>query len=180
MSVTPTLARAHDEAEDAAYHVRSYNFTRERERLWSVARREERVLATLVTSHGHPRAEAYEGPQPAAAKRTAARARAQGFEVIEREHLTGHVVEGLHRDRGVGFRAHWVRGKTAGGTWHTIGRDVWRMVDITDRPIGVDLRAFTTKAGHRHDADDRTRMVLVSSQRGVYVSITQLASRLCA
>lgn len=172
--------RVHDEAEDAAYRIRAYNATRESERVRSASHLAERIIAAIVIDHGHKRVEPYDGPQPAAAKRTAALARRHGFDVIEREYVTGHAVEGLHRERGVGFRAYWERGKTAGGSWHVKGRDVWKLVDISNRPIGIDSRTKTTKVGHRRDANDRTRLVIVSSQRGVSVGITELERRIAS
>jgi hypothetical protein len=172
--------RVHDEAEDAAYRIRAYNATRASEAARSAQRLADRVMASIVVDHGHKRIVPYDGPQPAAAKRTAALARRHGFDVIEREYEIGHAVEGLHVERGVGFRAYWDRGKTAGGTWHVKGRDVWKLVDISDRPIGVDSRTKTTKVGHRHDVNDRTRLVLVSSPRGLAVGITELERRIAS
>lgn len=172
--------RVHDEAEDAAYRIRAYNATRASEAAWTVKRAADRVIASLVVEHGHKKLIPYDGPQPAAAKRTAALARRHGFDVIERETPIGHAVEGLHEARGVGFRAYWERGKTAGGSWHVKGRDVWKLVDISDRPIGVDSRTKTTKVGHRHNVNDRTRLVLVSSPRGLPVGITELERRIAS
>lgn len=140
----------------------------------------KREVAAIVVEHGHKRLEPYDGPAPAAAKRIARLAAALGFDVIERETPTGHAVEGKHDGRGVGFRAYWQRGKTAGGTWHTRGRDVWKLVDISHRPIGVDARAKTTKAGCRHDVNDRTRLSLVASPRGVQLGITEIERRIKA
>lgn len=172
------MPRVHDEAEDAAYRIRAFNATRESERARTAQRLADRIIASIVVEHGHKKVVPYDGPQPAAAKRTAALARRQGFDVIERECVTGHAVEGVHHERGVGFRAYWERGKTSGGSWHVKGRDVWKLVDISDRPIGVDSRTKTTKVGHRHDVNDRTRLVIVSSQRGVSVGITEIERRI--
>ena len=140
-------------------------------------RRIDRAVASLVTSHGHESVDPYDGPAPAAARRTAALAQSHGFDVIERDTPSGHAVEGLHSERGVGFRAYWQRGKTAGGSWHVKGRDSYRLVNISSRPIGVDSRTKTTKVGHRHDAGDRSRLELVSTPRGLPVGITELERR---
>ena len=138
----------------------------------------KRLVSSLVTQHGHPRVEPYDGPTPAAAVRMAKLARSLGFEVLERKSRVGHVVEGFHRARRVGFRAYWTRGKADGATWHTAGGDQWKLVDISSRPIGIDKIKKVTKAGHRHDENDRTRLVLVASPRGVSCNITELERRI--
>ena len=141
-------------------------------------RRLDVVVRSLVTDHGNPRRVVYSGGVPAAAKRVEKAASAAGFETMTREDGETTIVEGLHRGRRAGFRAYWKRGRTAGGTWHSGGRDTWRLVDISDRPIGVDARAKTTRVGCRHDESDRTRLVLVESPRGVPYSITELTERI--
>lgn len=55
---------------------------------------------------------------------------------------------------------------------------MWRLVDVSDRPIGVDARTKTTKVGCRHDENDRTRLVLVESPRGIPYNITELTERI--
>jgi hypothetical protein len=137
-------------------------------------RQRERAVALLVTKHGHKRAIPYDGPLvPAAARTTERKAKAAGFETTMHETAAGCSLHGVHRRRGVGFAAHWHRGKTSGGTWHE-RRETWKLVDISSRPIGVDQRAKTTKVGCRHDANDRTRLVLTASPRGIPLGITEL------
>ncbi len=143
-------------------------------------RRRERVVAALVTEHGHKRVTPYDGGIPAAAKRTLKLALDAGFDAELIEHETGCVVQGIRKRDRVGFRAYWERGKTAGGTWHSGGRDRWKLVDISSRPIGVDARTHTTKAKHRHGANDKTRLVLSESPRGVSAGITEIERRIRA
>lgn len=167
----PTPAHAlTPEAEDARESMRRHGHERQL----------ARVVSSLVTEHGHKRVEPYGGGVPAAAKRVEKKARAAGFDVELIEYATGCVVQGIRRRDRVGFRAWWERGKTAGGTWHSGGRDRWKLVDISDRPIGVDQKAKTTKVGHRHDASDRTRLVLVESPRGISCGITEIEKRIAA
>lgn len=138
-----------------------------------------RRLSAVVTQHGTPKAQHYDGALvPAAAMSLEHLALVAGFEARTRETATGCVVEGLHASRRVGFRAYWSRGLSRGATWHSGGRDHWSLVDITDRPIGVDANAKTTKAKHRHDEQDRTRLVLVASPRGVHINVTELRKRI--
>lgn len=134
------------------------------------------VISSLVTQHGHVRA--YRGGIPAAARRLLAKAEAAGFDAELHEYSAGCVVQGIRRRDRVGFRAYWVRGKTAGGTWHSGGRDRWKLVDISDRPIGVDAKTHTTKVKCRHDEKDRTRLVLVESPRGVSYNVTEIEKRI--
>lgn len=153
---------------------------RESMRRYGAERKVERIVASLVTKHGHERVEPYDGPLvPAAAKRTRAKADAAGFDTTMHETAVGCSLHGVHRERGVGFAAHWHRGKTTGGTWHE-RREMWKLVDISSRPIGVDAKTKLTKAKHRHDANDRTRLVLVASPRGVSLGITEIERRIAS
>lgn len=143
-------------------------------------RRLNAIVASLVTEHGHKREEPYDGPVvPTAARTTERKAKAAGFETTMHETAVGCSLHGVHRKRGVGFAAHWHRGKTSGGTWHE-RRELWKLVDISSRPIGVDARAKTTKVGCRHDENDRTRLVFVASPRGVPLGITEIERRISA
>lgn len=165
----PTPAHAlTDAAEEARESMRRYGHEK----------RLARVVSSLVTEHGHKRVIPYDGGIPRAALATKRKAEAAGFAVELIEYATGCVVQGIHAKRRVGFRAFWERGKTAGGTWHSGGRDRWKLVDISSRPIGVDSRTKTTKAKHRHDENDRTRLVLVESPRGVSAGITEIERRM--
>lgn len=134
----------------------------------------EDAVSSLVTTHERP----YAGGIPAAARTLERQAQAAGFETVLRESDVGCVLEGLHRGRRVGFRAYWLRGKTDGATWHSGGRDRYKLVDISSRPIGVDAKTKLTKARHRHDENDRTRLVLVESPRGVGLNVTELKKRI--
>lgn len=150
-------------------------------RLAGTTKRLNAAVSSLVTDHGTPSTRRrYDGPIPAAAKKTLALAERRGFRAQLIEGPEGCTVEGIHDERRVGFRAHWLRGKTAGASWHSGGRDRYKLVDITSRPIGVDARTHTTKAKHRHDAKDRTRLVLVESPRGVRLGITEIETRIKA
>lgn len=141
----------------------------------------ERIAASLVTEHGHPKIVPHDGPLvPAAAKRTREHAESHGFETLVIETATGCRVEGLHRGRREGFRAFWDRGKTTGGTWHAGPRDMYRVIDISSRPIGVDQKAKTTKLNHRRDEKDRYRLVLTASPRGVRANITEIEKKIGA
>lgn len=143
-------------------------------------RRLDAVVSSLVTDYGRPHVPPYAGGVPANARKLEEAASAAGFETMTREDGETTIVEGLHRGRRVGFRAYWKRGRAVGGTWHSGGRDMWRLVDISDRPIGVDARTKTTKVGCRHDENDRTRLVLVESPRGITYNITELTERINA
>lgn len=158
-----------DAAEDARESMRRYG--RERQR--------ERIVASLVTVHGHKRIIPYDGPIPAAARTTERKAKAAGFETTMHVTVAGCSLHGVHKKRGVGFAAHWHRGKTSGGTWHERA-EKWKLVDISSRPIGVDARAKVTKLKHRHDENDRTRLVLVSSPRGIALGITEIERRIAS
>ena len=165
----PTPAHALTPAAlEAVESMRRYGHERQR----------ERAVALLVTKHGHKRAIPYDGPLvPAAARTTERKAKAAGFETTMHETAAGCSLHGVHRKRGVGFAAHWHRGKTSGGTWHE-RRETWKLVDISSRPIGVDQRAKTTKVGCRHDANDKTRLVLTASPRGIPLGITEIERRI--
>lgn len=158
-----------DGAEEARQSLR---------RLGREARLRKR-LSAVVTQHGNPGGIPYAGALVnASARGLASLAGTCGFKVVTRETATGCVVAGLHVVRRVGFRAYWSRGTVRGATWHSGGRDHWTLIDITDRPIGVDAVAKTTKAKHRHDEQDRTRLVLVESPRGVHINVTELRKRI--
>lgn len=153
---------------------------REAMRRYGRERRREHIVASLVVEHGHKRVIPYEGGIPRAALATKRKAEAAGFDVELIECATGCVVQGIRRRDRVGFRAFWERGKTIGGTWHSGGRDRWKLVDISDRPIGVDSRTKATKVKHRHDANDRTRLVLIESPRGIHAGITEIERRIAS
>lgn len=140
-------------------------------------RRVNRVIRSLVTEHGHKRIEPYDGPPPAASARVARVARTAGFEVIERTTIEGHVVEGLHNDRGVGFRAYWKRGKADGATWHVRGRDMYQLVD-DPRPLGFSKVTRVGLVGKRSPGTPRVHLKLISSQRGMSINITELEKRI--
>ena len=151
---------------------------RESMRRLGAEKRVERDVARLVTVHGHARIEPHDGPLvPAAARSTQRHAESHGFETAMIETPVGCSLHGIHRERGVGFAAHWHRGKTSGGTWHE--REVrWSLVDISSRPIGVDAKTKLAKARHRHDAGDRTRLVLLAAPYGVPCNITEIEKRI--
>ena len=130
----------------------------------------------IVTDHGMP--PAYRSI-PKAALDFAKRATAAGFDVRVDQTRRATVVSGWRARTRQGFRAVWTAGRSTGGTWHE-PKTQWRLVDISDRPIGVDAVAKTTKVGCRHDESDTTRLVLVSSPRGVPCNITEIERRISA
>lgn len=165
----PTPAHALTEAAEEA---------RETMRRQARARRLERTVSSLVTEHGHTR-EPDRGPVPKAALATAKLARAHGFDVIERETLTGYAVEGAHEERRVGFRAYWSDGKTDGGTWHELGPDRYTLIDDT-RPIGKDKVALVGLKGKRAPGVERVHLKLIATRRGIPFGITEIERRIRA
>lgn len=146
---------------------------------FTARRRVERAVRSLVTDHGVPHHTPYDGPTPAASTRLAALARSKGFDVIERRTLDSHIVEGLHDERGVGFRAYWKRGKTDGATWHVRGPDVWTLIH-DPRPVAVSKVTRVGLVGKRSPGVGTTHLALVSSARGMAVNITELEKRIRA
>lgn len=132
-------------------------------------------VARIVTKVGRPKVIPYEGdPVTASARRLLALAEAAGFTA---QLLTTHdscTVEGHHPDR-VGFRALWVRGASKSATWH----EPWRYEIIRDdRPIAVDSRTKTGKAGHRSPGMGRDRLSIAGTPWGIGIGVTELTKRL--
>lgn len=151
---------------------------REAMRRYGYERRLEREVASIVTDVGNPKRVPFLGAKvPAAAKRFAEKARAAGFEVLVLELDDGCRVEGIDRKRRLGFRAYWLRGKAAGGTWHSGGRDVYRLVEDR-RPVGVNKLTRTALAGKRGAGMGTTRLKLVESPRGIPYNLTDLERRI--
>ena len=167
--VKPIPAHALTEAaEEARQSIRRYGHRR----------RLEAQVSALVTEVGNPRAEPFDGDVvPAAAKRLEAKARAAGFQTVVVEQVAGCVVEGLDRERKVGFRAFWERGKAAGATWHSGGRDRFVLVHDT-RPVGVNRISRTGLAGKRPAGVGAVHLKLTETPRGIPVSVTELQQRI--
>jgi hypothetical protein len=142
------------------------------------ARRAERLVSSLVTDVGNPPVTPYAGPIPTNAKRTGALAERHGFTVKMIRHATGVSLHAVNRKRGVGFAAHWIRGKTTGGTWHE-KRERYVMIEDT-RPVGVSETTRTGKAKHRAAGMGTQRLKLVASPRGIPCNITEIERRISA
>lgn len=138
------------------------------------AKRLDAEVARLVTKVGRPKVIPYEGdPVTAGARRLLALAEECGFTVqlLTTEDLC--TVEGHHPSR-VGFRAIWKRGRAVTGSWH----EPWRYEIIRDdRPIAVDTRTKTGKAGHRSPGMGRERLSIVGTPWGIGIGVTELTKR---
>lgn len=84
-------------------------------------------------------------------------------------------VEGVDRKAGVGFRAHWTRGRADGATWHE--REMRYRLEEDTRPHGLDERAKLAKAGHRDARTGDYRMRTVASPYGVRIAHAELMQR---
>lgn len=148
---------------------------RERERAGQTAALRRRMRgAELVTDVGNPAP--YRGKLvPANALKVADAARAAGFEVRVIEYPDGCRVEGLHRERRVGFRADWVRGRTAGASWHTPYRYA---VVRDDRPVKASAVSHTALKGYRPVGVGETRMQLLGRPQGMKINHTTLLERI--
>lgn len=138
-----------------------------------------RRMAAIVTDHGNPRPKPYAGPSVTAAARSlVARAERAGFTVTLTELDAGCHVDGVHRARGVGFRAFWERGKTTGGSWHE-KRERYTLIE-DDRPVGVHKIARVGLAGKRAAGVERVHLKLIASPYGIPCSITEIERRIDA
>lgn len=134
------------------------------------------AVARIVTDHGTPHVEPYHGPTPAAAKRLEAKAAAAGMTTTITTTITGCVVEAIDRERGVAFRAWYVRGKADGGTWHE-REDRW-ILTRDERAVKVNALTRTGLAGYRTAGMSETRLKLVASRAGLPVNVTEIERRL--
>lgn len=143
-------------------------------RLDGHARKVERRVSSLVTTHGHQRVKPHNAP-PSAGYRTVKRlAEAKGFTVTEYRSATGHALQGVRGD--VGFRAYWHWGKTAGATWHE--REArWTLVD-DPRPVKVNATARVGLKGYRAAGIGHVHLHLLAAPWGMSINVTELEARL--
>lgn len=133
----------------------------------------DRALEAIVTDVGRPKR--YTGGVPANAKRIVADAEAAGFETKTLIFPDGCRVEGLHRERRVGFRATFTRGRASSASWHepyryTLVRD--------DRPVKVNALTRTGLKGYRSAGVGETRLALLASPHGLRITHTELRERI--
>lgn len=130
----------------------------------------------LVTKHGRPRTEVWEGdPVTRNARSLLALAEERGFTAQMLVVGAQCVVEGyrLQPER-MGFRASWLKGSAGGFAWCA----PWRYELVRDeRPVGVDKIAHTGKVGYRSPGVDVEHLALVASPWGIKVSYTELVRR---
>lgn len=137
-------------------------------------RRRERVVAALVTDHGHTRIAPHSGKPPAALARVEALALAHGWKVKRYESITGHALQGRKDD--LGFRAIWQHGKTRGATWHERTAR-WSLVR-DERPPGVNKLTRTSLKGKRPAGVGEIRLALLGAPWGLPLNVTALEDRL--
>lgn len=153
---------------------------RQAHRRYGYDRHIERVLGRIVTEHGNPKPVPYLGVVvPAAARAFAKKLEVADFEVQTLEYRDGCIVEGIDRAGKRGVRAQWHRGKAAGGTWHSGGRDRYVLVE-DHRPVGINKISRTALANRRGAGMGRVRLKLVESPRGIPLNITELEKRISA
>lgn len=138
----------------------------------------DKELAKLVTDHGVPKVEPYEKDVVTAnAAKLAVTAHAAGFEVVTFAFRDACRVEGLHRERRVGFRATWTRGRADGAAW----LEPWRYGLIEDRrPIGVNAKTRTGLARKRAAGIGTTRLTLLGSPYGLPITHATLNERIAS
>lgn len=138
------------------------------------ATRLEAELERLVTDVGRPR-EWHGEKVPRNATAIVAEAEAAGFETKTLVFPDGCRVEGLHRERRVGFRATFTKGRAASASWHepyryTLVRD--------DRPVKVNALTRTGLKGYRSAGVGETRLALLASPHGLRITHTELRERI--
>lgn len=148
----------------------------EAHRRQGIERRLQKDAATIVTDHGTPPVRPYPGGVVTRnARALAARAKAAGFDVKVLEFPDSCRVEGLHRDRRVGFTATWTRGRAGGASWH----EPWRYGIVEDRrPVGVNAKTRTALAGKRGAGMGTTRLAILASPRGLPINHATLNERI--
>lgn len=185
MRPTPRHALT-DAALDAVAALRAFGASQAAERAQApaepVAVPYERAPGFATTYRGAPAFVATGAPVPIDPVTTGARslralAERVGFEV---QTLTTHdscTVEGVMRERRIGFRAFWKRGKTAGASWH----EPWRYATVADdRPPGLNAVSRTGKQGYRPPGMGGTRTVILGTPWGLGLSVTDLTARIQA
>lgn len=141
-----------------------------------VETRLQRVLDALATDHGRPHVEPHDGDVVTAnARRLVALAESAGFETMILRTPAACRVEGVNRERALGFTATWTRGRADGATWNT----PWRYGIVEDRrPVGVNEKTRTGLAGKRAAGVGTTRLAILGSPWGVAITHSELTSRL--
>ena len=132
--------------------------------------------ASIVTDHGNPRVEPFNGDVVTRnARALIALAEACGFQVRLFTFPASCRVEGYHAGRAVGFRATWTRGRADRATWST----PWRYGIVEDhRPVAASKTSRTGLAGKRAAGMGTTRLDILGSPWGVPISHTDLTARL--
>ncbi len=132
--------------------------------------------AELVTKVDNP--PMYRGALvPTNAKKLAAAAEAEGFEVRTLLYDDGCEIQGHHAERREGFRAGYVRGRAAYASWHT----PYRYTIIRDtRPIKMNTRDRVGLKGYRSEGMSETRLQLLGRPQGMKITHTELTARLVA
>lgn len=137
-------------------------------------RRLDRVVASLVTLHGHARIVPYDAAAPAALVRVERLAVAHGWSVKRYRSITGHALQGRKGD--LGFRASWQHGKTTGASWHE-RTPRWSLVR-DDRPVKVNKLARTALEGGRGAGLGEIHLKLLGAPWGMPLNVTTLEARL--
>lgn len=137
----------------------------------------DRICAKIITKHGNPPREAYDGdPVTANARKLLERALGIGFTARLHDLGDACMVEGYRLTPAkVGFRAWWTRGSADGASWH----EPWRYeVQRDDRPIGIDQKARTGKVGYRGAGLGTEHLRIVATPWGKPINHTELGHRL--
>lgn len=173
----PTPAHALDEGAIAAV-----------ERMRERARQErvDRLMASVVTEHGMPKVEAFEGNVVAKnARELLALAESRGFVARLHELPRGCMVEGYRLEpEKVGFRAWWRIHTTARGvsslmqdgcSWHT----PWRYEMMADdRPVGVSKDSRLGLKDKRGAGLGTVHLRITGTPWGKPLGYTELKARL--
>lgn len=140
------------------------------------ASRLQRAAASLVTDHGRaPIRSTGKDPVTANARKLAALAEANGFEVKILSDAGSCRVEGHHAQRRQGFTASWVAGRATVASWH----EPWRYAIVEDkRSVKVNALTRTALAGHRAAGVGTLRLALLGSPLGLPLTHTALAERI--
>lgn len=150
---------------------------REAVRAAGATRRRLRVSDELdfVTSH---LARYADDPLTQAAIMLRRLAESKGFEVKTLTGLYSATVEGVHRERGVGFRATWERGKAKSASWHEATTRWGQVAD--ERKVGVSKLTRLGLAGHRAAGIGNVRLAYLAGPRGVVIGVAALSAKLKA
>lgn len=130
---------------------------------------------SVTTKISHPITTALVSVVPNSGAKLARDATARGYEVESAFTEAGrYVVEGIHRERRVGFRAYWLDGLSSAASWHE-ARVEWGEVPA---PVEALQGRGSDRAIKLTGYVDGVRSVLLASPDGVWVGITELNRRL--